>query len=73
MVPSEPISAWKLIRGLSALFGFGPWQSESVDCGGYPKRPFKQERGNLKGQAVFLEGGEEIPAFRERGNVVFFV
>lgn len=71
-MPSEPISAWKPIRGLSALFGFGPWQSESVDCGGYLKRPFKQKRGNLKGQAVFFLGGG-IPAFRERGNVVFFV
>lgn len=30
----EPITAWKLIHGLSALFGFGCWLSESVDCGG---------------------------------------
>lgn len=41
MIPShhyEPITAWKLIRGLSALFGFGHWLFETVDCGGkgYP-------------------------------------
>lgn len=63
-MPSKPVPAWKPIRGLSALFGFGPGQSERVDCGGYPKRPLKPRRGNLKGQALFF--GEEIRAFRER-------
>lgn len=52
-MPSKPVPAWKPIRGLSALFGFGPGQSEHVDCGGYPKRPLKPRRGNPKRQALF--------------------
>lgn len=29
-----PVSAWKLIHGLSVLFGFGHRLFETVDCGG---------------------------------------
>lgn len=60
MIPSQPITAWKLIHGLSALFGFGHWLSESVDCGGYP-RPLQAGVRKSKKTSSFF--GEEIPAF----------
>lgn len=79
MIPSlhyERITAWKLIHGLSALFGSGHWLFESVDCGGkgYLKLLQAGAQKSKKTSVFFLEMGRKggrILAFRERGNVVF--
>lgn len=62
MIPSlhyEPITAWKLIHGLSALFGFGHWLFESVNCGGkgYPKLLQAGAQKSKKTSVFFLEMG----------------
>lgn len=73
MIPShyyEPITAWKLIHGLSALFGFGHWLFETVDCGGkgYPRLLQAGAEKSKKTSSFF--GGRFWPS-RERGNVLF--
>lgn len=71
MIPShhyKPITAWSLIiHGLSALFGFGHWLFESVDCGGkgYLKLLQAGAPKSKKTSTFFLGGRRFWPFVRE--------
>lgn len=76
MTPShhyEPVTAWKLIHGLSALFGFGHRLSESVDCGGKGYLNLLQAAAQKsKKTSSFLRGRRRFWPLREREEMWSF-